>query len=501
MSDFKKLVIRQYARDTPKVSEESSYWASLKSPVIIKEFSSVNSVQFSAVAPYDFCISSSTRVQVYSSVLQSVKKTVSRFKDVVHAASIRSDGKLLAGGDASGLVQIFELGSRAILRTLRGHQAAVHVADFCASPLNLLTASDDKTAMVWDIPGEQPAHTFKEHTDYVRTALQSSENQSIFATGSYDHTVKLWDTRTDSSMMTLLHGSPIESILMLPGGNLIASAGGNRVKIWDIMAGGKLIHAFEPHQKTVMALRLDGTGSYLLTGSLDHHVKIISLEDYKIVHSVKYPAPILSLDVSPTNSHLVVGMTSGLLSVRQRAAKTAEVAKRKAFRPRGGTHQYFIRGSNYVPEDADLQIESKRKLRINAFEKLLRSFQVSDALDAVLKSHTAPVVTISMLEELIHRDALRAALAGRDEYTLAPILAFIFQHIGTPKFTGLLTDVCIVILDIYSYVLGQSDVMQDLLRKLKQKVRFEIQVQQQLANIMGLMDTLISVSSTHDKQA
>lgn len=46
----------------------------------------------------------------------------------------------------------------------------------------------------------------------------------LFA-GSYDHTVKLFDARTKSSVMTIEHGHPVESVLLFQSGGLLVSAG------------------------------------------------------------------------------------------------------------------------------------------------------------------------------------------------------------------------------------------------------------------------------------
>lgn len=45
--------------------------------------------------------------------------------------------------------------------------------------------------------------------------------------GSYDHTVKLFDTRMNDSVMTFQHGHPVESVLMFPNGGICLSAGTN----------------------------------------------------------------------------------------------------------------------------------------------------------------------------------------------------------------------------------------------------------------------------------
>ena len=42
-------------------------------------------------------------------------------------------------------------------------------------------------------------------------------------------------------------------------------------------------------------------------------VKVYDVKDYGVIHSMKYSAPILSMALSPTDSHLVVGMVCEVL--------------------------------------------------------------------------------------------------------------------------------------------------------------------------------------------
>ncbi len=88
-----------------------------------------------------------------------------------------------------------------------------------------MSASDDTTVRCWDMAGESEVVRLSEHQDYVRAALVCEENQNIFLSGSYDHTIKLWDCRMGKSTMTLNHGHPVESLLMFPGAGMVASSG------------------------------------------------------------------------------------------------------------------------------------------------------------------------------------------------------------------------------------------------------------------------------------
>jgi len=52
-----------------------------------------------------------------------------------------------------------------------------------------------------------------------------SNNTVTCRLGSYDHMVCLFDTRCNSSVLKIDHGSPVESVVMFPGGGIVASAG------------------------------------------------------------------------------------------------------------------------------------------------------------------------------------------------------------------------------------------------------------------------------------
>jgi U3 small nucleolar RNA-associated protein 15 len=70
------------------------------------------------------------------------------------------------------------------------------------------------------------------HKDYVRAGCVSAVSNDVFASGSYDHTVKVWDARRNeaSAILSIDHGSPVEDVALLPNDALLVSAGGHDVK-------------------------------------------------------------------------------------------------------------------------------------------------------------------------------------------------------------------------------------------------------------------------------
>ncbi|KAI9340888.1 WD40-repeat-containing domain protein [Obelidium mucronatum] len=481
---------------------EKKYWAKFKRPIVVKEYASVSHVEFCPVKPHDFAVTSSTRVQIYSCSTHTVKKTMSRFKDVAYSGSFRPDGKMMVAGDAQGTVQIFDLASRAILRTFSGHKDTVRVTGFSPNLTQVMSASDDRTVRIWDIPSQTALFVLDEHQDHVRSATISRDNPNIILTGSYDHTVKLWDTRSPTPCInTMHHNNPLESVIFLPGSSLIASAGGNKIKLWNVLTGCTHFQTLSNHQKNITAMTVDGSGKRLLSGGLDNLVKVYNMEDYQVVHSLKYPAPILSMAVSPDDTHLVVGMSTGLLSIRQRVIKTEDVAgfiKRRA-KVNGGTLKHFRRGGAHKGETGDIVVEKKKAKRLQKWDSLLRKFNHGKALDVVLgggngEKPAAPVMVVSVLEELIHRGQLVVALGARDDVALEPVTKFILQWIGNPKFTSTLVHVAEVIMDMYAPVIGQSVLIDELFIKLRFHIERELSLQEDLIKTLGLLESLMLAS-------
>ena len=46
-----------------------------------------------------------------------------------------------------------------------------------------------------------------------------------------------------------------------------------------------------------------------------------------------------------------------------------------------------------------------------------------------------------MIQELVHRDGLQTALAGRDDVLLEPVLALLVKYVNDPRFGELVCDV------------------------------------------------------------
>lgn len=80
----------------------------------------------------------------------------------------------------------------------------------------------------------------------MRALDASPQTSELFVSAGYDHSVKLWDSRQQKAVMTMvagtdsrLVGQPVESVLFAQNGTMLISAAGSLVQIWDVLAGGR----------------------------------------------------------------------------------------------------------------------------------------------------------------------------------------------------------------------------------------------------------------------
>ncbi|KAI9183870.1 U3 small nucleolar RNA-associated protein 15 [Blastocladiella emersonii ATCC 22665] len=497
-TEFQRLQVRTggpklHDRITPDVR----YWSKYRKPTLLRESSLVKSLHFAESAPHLLAATAGTNVHIYHPSTHEVAKKIERLKVDAYSGHLRSDGKLLAVGDADGTVSVFEMGSRSILRQFTGHTGSVQLTHFSPNKTQILSGSDDKLVKLWDIPSNSCVATFDEHTDYVRAGIVSRDNPNLLVTGSYDHTVKLWDVRANACVMTVDHGAPVESLLLFPGSNALVSSGGPYFKVFDVVAGGRMLHHVSNHQKTVTCMAFDHSGSRLLTGSLDHSVKVYNVANYKVVHTLKYPSPILSLAVSPNDTHMAVGMMDGTLSLRSREVKVDDVRSEDALAKsyRAGSYRYFVRGQGYQPTASDFQVTRSKRPEVKAYDLFLRKFEYANALDVLFETNQPPAVVVALIEELLDRNGLERALQGRTEETLAPTLAFLHRYLTHPHFTNTLTTVTHTVLDIYAPVAPRSEYLQTMFDRILRKLTEERQVVADLTKLMGTLDMIFANSA------
>ncbi|XP_078660669.1 U3 small nucleolar RNA-associated protein 15 homolog [Branchiostoma floridae x Branchiostoma belcheri] len=158
--------------------------------------------------------------------------------------------------------------------------------------------------------------------------------------------------------------------------------------------------------------------------------------------------------------------------------------------------RYYGRGGDYRPVVADYSVTHKQKEQLKKFDKHLKTFSSTKALEEALEPCYPAEVTVGVIEELIRRGSIREALAGRDEKGLELLLTFLCRWTCEEKYCRVLLDVTTLVIDMYASVVGQSEKVDRLLQKLLRSVQRETNHQEQLLNTLGTLETLLAAAQS-----
>ena len=100
-----------------------------------------------------------------------------------------------------------------ILQTLEGHSSPIWSMAFSPDGHTLASGSFDKTIKLWDTTTGTELQTLEGHSHWVNSVAFSPDGHTL-ASGSDDHTIKLWDTTTGTERQTLEgHLDSVETVL------------------------------------------------------------------------------------------------------------------------------------------------------------------------------------------------------------------------------------------------------------------------------------------------
>jgi len=136
------------------------------------------------------------------------------------------DGRFVASGHADGAVCVANA-KQELVHKLAGHKMPVRSLSFTSDSKLLITASDDKCVHIYDIAGGgELLHRFTGHMAWVLAVAAHPTNPRIFATGSTDTRVKLWDINTKECVHTFqAHKDQVWDVSWSPDGTQLASVG------------------------------------------------------------------------------------------------------------------------------------------------------------------------------------------------------------------------------------------------------------------------------------
>jgi WD40 repeat protein len=191
-------------------------------------------------------------------------------------------------------------------REILRHEASVSGAQFSPDGMRIVTASDDKTARVWDAASGKPLGEPLRHEDRVLTA-QFSPDGTLIVTASDDTTARVWDAASGKPVSEpLRHEDSVSGAQFSPDGTrIVTETADNTARVWDVASGKPLGEPLR-HEDSVRSAQFSLDGTRIVTASWDKTARVWDAASGKpLGEPLRHEAIVLSAQFSLDGTRIV----------------------------------------------------------------------------------------------------------------------------------------------------------------------------------------------------
>ena len=195
----------------------------------------------------------------------------------VDGVAFSPDGTRLATASDDKTAKVWDVASGREVLTLAGHTNGSLAWPSAPMARAWPRPVGDKTAKVWDVSSGREVLTLAGHTDAVNGVAFSPDGTRL-ATASCDRTAKVWDVASGREVLTLSgHTNAVVGVAFSPDGTRLATASWDKTaKVWDVSSGREVL-TLSGHTDEVMGVAFSPDGTRLATASYDRTVRVYAL--------------------------------------------------------------------------------------------------------------------------------------------------------------------------------------------------------------------------------
>jgi WD40 repeat protein len=252
-----------------------------------------------------------TEVQAGSALRANPERAVlAGHKDAVFMSAFSPDGSQVVTASDDKTARLWNAETGKELALLSGHKGKVLLVAFSPKGHRIMTASDDGTALLWDSETGRRIGVLSGHAEAVLAVSFSPDGLKLL-TGSSDGTARLWkagDNLLDKDRPIAVlsgHASSVRSAAFSSDGSQVVTASDDKtVRLWDPNSGDQ-IRVLKGHSKSVYSAELSPNGHTVVSASEDKTARLWDLALEKEVTVLRHRGSVQRAVFNP-DEHRVV---------------------------------------------------------------------------------------------------------------------------------------------------------------------------------------------------
>ena len=233
-----------------------------------------------------------------------------------------------------------------------GHAEYVRSVAFSPDGTLFASGSNDNTVKIWDVASRRELRTFAGHTDHVLDVRFSADGLLLASLG-YDHSVRIWDVASGAPLVTITaENGSFAAFCLTPDGKTVITAnhtydsggGDNLLRFWSL-ASGKVEQTVDAGE-AITAVGISRDARVLVMGGVSGGVKIWDLAANKERATLSgHTDEVTSIDIGPDGNLAASGSKDG-------TARLWDLAGAKALRTM--KHRDIVNAVAFSPDGKSL---------------------------------------------------------------------------------------------------------------------------------------------------
>ena len=240
----------------------------------------VNKVVFSSKGDLVGVVSEGNYIVVKNTLSPFVCQIFKDSSRIIGGISCSPDGKYIVDTNRKDPfdLSIWNIGKGEIVHRLSGHSDRIFSVAYSHDGDFIVSGSYDSTIRIWETKTGNCVKILdacSKNKDSLHApvgAVVFSPNNDYIASGLYSGEVVIWDIKSDKILHILQGGNPQRGVSFNPKGDRIIAGGVNQeIKMWDVHSGNSVM-TLKGHTGTITAVKYSPNGKYIVSASDDKSI-------------------------------------------------------------------------------------------------------------------------------------------------------------------------------------------------------------------------------------